>query len=89
MGDVAQDVEQHLVRTLLNVALIMYHHVVTSSQEFAVLHIQVTDPTCSGERNKIADLAVHGQVHTYHEKELKFKNANNYDANKCSALKLY
>ena len=83
MGYVSQDVEQHLVRTLLNVALIMYHHVVTRSQEFAVLHIQVTDPTCSGERNKIADPAVHGRVHTYHEKELTVTNGNNYDDIKC------
>ena len=74
MGDVAQDVEQHLVRALINVAIIMYHHVVTSS--LAVLHIQGTDPTCSGERNKIADLAVHSQVHTYYEKDFTVINGN-------------
>ena len=74
VGDVAQDVEQHLVRALINVAIIMYHHVVTSS--LAVLHIQGTDPTCSGERNKIADLAVHSQVHTYYEKDFTVINGN-------------
>ena len=34
--DVAEDVEEHLVRTLLNVALVMEHHVVTSSHEVTV-----------------------------------------------------
>ena len=90
MGDVAQYVEQHLVRTLINVALVMYHHVVTSS--LAVLHIQGTDPTCSGERSKIADLAVHSQVHTYYEKELTVINGNCNNDLKClvvHALKLY